>query len=309
MKRIRLNSKTGKYLSLSLASLMLLSLSLPGQTKEVTQKYNGLTLNANLEMAEGKDFSDGMVLILHGLTAHNKMEIVSSAQQVLLDNERSSLAINLSLGIDNRHGFHGCDRPHRHIQDNAVGELSIWVAWLRGQGVRHISMLGHSRGANQIMVYAVEAIDPEVKQIVLMAPGASGTEQGRRNYLGRYGKSVEDVILEAKNAIKAGKGNQLMKMDLLLCAQADSTPESFLSYWLLPNKFAMFREYLSKSPVPTLVIVGSADERQPNSPELLKSIENDLVNLEVIDGAGHFFRDLNMDEAIEIMVAFFEEAE
>ena len=61
---------------------ILLSTSNLIQAQEVTQQFNGLTLNANLEMAEGKGFDDGMVLILHGLTAHNKMEVIQTAQQV-----------------------------------------------------------------------------------------------------------------------------------------------------------------------------------------------------------------------------------
>ncbi len=74
---------------------MLLNATTSVQAKEVTHKFNGLTINANLEMAEGKDFEDGMVLIIHGYLAHNKMEVIRTSQQVLLDNDINSLAINL----------------------------------------------------------------------------------------------------------------------------------------------------------------------------------------------------------------------
>ena len=35
------------------------------QAKEVTLPFNGLTLNANLEIAEDKKITDGVVLIMH----------------------------------------------------------------------------------------------------------------------------------------------------------------------------------------------------------------------------------------------------
>ena len=286
----------------------LIMYSLPGQTKEVTQQYKGLTINANLEMAEGKDFEDGMVLILHGLTAHNKMEVIRTAQQVLLDNERSSLAINLSLGIDNRHGFHDCSLPQRHIQDNAVYELSAWVAWLRERGTDQITMIGHSRGANQVMVYAVENRDPEVTHLVMMAPGL-GNNNVKQIFQERYGYIIDEPLEKAYQQISSGNGDDLMKsIDTLPCPKANVTANSFVSYYSKNNKFRKYGEYLSKISIPTLIITGTEDDRQPDIVELMKPFtNNENIRVSVIEGAGHFFRDLNMDEAMEAAIEFIEE--
>ena len=274
---------------------------------EVTIEHEGLTLNANLDMAEGKSFQDGIVLILHAFLQHNKAEFVQSAQQALTENEQSSLAINLSLGIDNRHGFHYCTQPHRHIQDNAVAELSAWVAWLRSKGADRITLLSHSRGANQVMVYASENIDPEVKALVLLGPASGGTAPGKAAYMDRYGIDIEKVISFAQKQVTLGKGDELMKIDWLTCPQADTTPKSFLSYWA-NDKFNDFKSGITRVKVPTLLIVGSQDERQPNSAEILASVvDNQRTQLTIIEGAGHFFRDLNMDEAIEAAVEFIAE--
>ena len=289
------------------ASVLIIS-SLPGQAKEVTQQYKGLTLNANLEMAEGKDFEDGMVLILHGLTAHNKMEVIRTAQQVLLDNERSSLAINLSLGIDNRHGFHDCSLPQRHIQDNAVYELGAWVAWLRERGTNQITMIGHSRGANQVMVYAVENRDPVVTHLVMMAPGL-GNNNVKQIFQERYGYIIDEPLEKAYQQISSGKGDDLMKnIDTLPCPKANVTANSFVSYYSKNNKFRKYGEYLSKISIPTLIITGTEDDRQPDIVELMKPFtNNENIRVSVIEGAGHFFRDLNMDEAMEAAIEFIEE--
>ncbi len=287
--------------------LFVFSFPIPAQAKEVTQKYKDLTINANLEMAEGKDFKGGMVLIVHAYLAHNKMEIIRTAQQALLDIESSSLAINLSLGIDNRRGYHGCELPHRHIQDNALYEISAWVEWLRNKGVSDITLMGHSKGANQAMVYAVENLDKEVRRLVLLAPGQG--EEIKGMYMERYGVSLDKPLAHAMNQIATGKGNELMQdIDILICPRINITAYSFVSYNSENNKFRNFRTYLPKSPIPTLIIAGSSDERQPNIVELVTPfVDGEHIQVGVIEGAGHFFRDFNIDEAMEAAVEFLEE--
>jgi len=301
------------YKSESHSNLMLiivflpLTLSFSLQAKEVTMPYKRLTLNANLEMAEGKDFNDGMVLILHGYLAHNKMEIINTAQQALLDNARSSLAINLSLGIDNRHGYHGCSLPHRHIQDNAVYELGAWVGWLRNKGATRVTLMGHSRGANQIMVYVVEQKDVEVTHMVMLAPGAG--DDINKLYQERYGKSIDETLTYALKQIKAGKGDEFMEnIDIPSCPKATISANSFVSYYSENNKFRQFNSYLPKSPIPTLILAGTIDERQPDIVELLSPISDGKhIKVSVIEGAGHFFRDFNIEEAMEAAIEFIDE--
>ena len=58
-KKVRFFFK--KLLVMSLLSL----LSSMASADEVTIKLNDLTLNANLELAESKKLSDGVVLIMH----------------------------------------------------------------------------------------------------------------------------------------------------------------------------------------------------------------------------------------------------
>jgi pimeloyl-ACP methyl ester carboxylesterase len=274
---------------------------------EVTLEYQGLTLNANLELAPGRDLKDGIVLIVHGYLAHNKMEIIRASQQALLDNGQGSLAINLSLGIDNRHGFYECTDPHRHTQENAVDELKAWVEWLRDKGVTKITMMGHSRGANQIMVYAVEVKDPEVTRLVMLAPGMGAT--AGLSYKDRYGKSFEEPLALAFKQVAAGRGSDLMAdIDLLSCPKARVSADSFISYYGENNKFRQFTTYLPRISIPTLIVIGTLDDRQPNAAEIAEPLVDDnLIRLGIIEGAGHFFRDFNSDEAMEMAVEFINE--
>lgn len=284
----------------------LIMYSLPGQTKEVTQQYKGLTINANLEMAEGKDFSDGIVLILHGMLAHNKMELVVASQQSLLENDINSLAINLSLSLDDRHGMFDCTWPHRHRQEDAVAEIGAWVAWLRQQGVSDITLMAHSRAANQSMIYAVENRDPEVTRLVMLAPGADDVKD---SYEERYGAIFDDTNNLMEQRIASGDGAiPVNDIDFWFCPKASVTADSFISYYGQQSKFRQFHQYLPRIPIPTLVIAGTQDERQPRIKKHVSPFLDDKrLFLVEIENAGHFFRDLNIEEAMEAMIDFMEQ--
>jgi pimeloyl-ACP methyl ester carboxylesterase len=296
------------YFRAAMGMLILLA-SVSLQAEEVTQQYRGLTLNANLELADGKALEDGVVLILHGGMAHNRMEIIEESQQALLDNDQSSLAINLSLGIDNRHGFYDCSWPFRHILDSSLDELDAWVAWLREKGVDRTVIMAHSFGANQAMVYVVERKHPAVTHLVLLAPNTN--TDPKPQYEARYGEIFDENLERVQKQIDAGKGNELIdNLDFSYCPQASVSANSFYSYNRLNNKFRQFPLYLSKIPIPTLIVTGTRDELQPNiKRDVTPFVDGSRIRLAVVENAGHFFRDFNIEEAVETAVEFITESE
>ena len=275
--------------------------------EEVTHEYRGLTLNANLVMADGKQFTDGMVLVVHGLMGHNRMEIIEKSQILLQEQGLSSLAINISLGVNDRHGFLNCDIPHRHLQDDAVGEIASWVNWLRERGTTRIILLAHSRGANQAMVYAVERPDPEVARLVLLAPG---TGLSKRSFEDRWGDGYDATLARAQQLIAADKGGELMEdVDMLYCPRATATANAWISYYG-DHRFRKFQEYLPRVQIPTLIVAGTIDERFPNIENDVKPyVDGTKVQLSIIEGSGHFFRDFNIDEAMEAAMDFLASVE
>ena len=97
-------------------SLLILVLLQPLQgtfASEVKLQQDKLTLNANLEKAEGWP-AGPTVLITHGTLYHNKSELTTVLQELFLENGVSSLAINLGLGLNDRHGPYDCATPHTH---------------------------------------------------------------------------------------------------------------------------------------------------------------------------------------------------
>ena len=297
-----------KYGIFQLAGITFCVLGLTGlphtvAAKEVTQTFNGLTLNANLEVSEGSDLSDPMVLILHGFLGHYGMEIIKASQQALLNNGRSSLAMNLSLGIDDRNGFHDCDTPHRHLQDNALSEIQAWVDWLKRQGTSDIVLLAHSRGANEAMVYTAVQVDPAITHLVLLAPGVDDNKQ---RFEDRYGPTFNDTLARMMQAKQEGRGDKLVDgVDFWYCPQAEVTPDSFLSYYGNDSPFRQINNNLTKLPVPTLVIFGNADEVVVSGHKIIEPlVDGKHLQQVIVDGAGHFFLDFNIEEAMEAMLEF-----
>lgn len=281
-------------------------LALPLGAEEVRQQLNGLTLNANLELARGKTLADGVVLIVHGMQAHNRMEIIEAVQQTLKHGGQSSLAINLALGIDDRRGFFDCSWPHRHGFDQAASEIHAWESWLTARGTGSISLLGHSLGGTQVLVYLDRYRDAPVSRAILLAPATRGYDRLKTEYQTRYQKNLDTVLAKAQSMIDSGNGDRLMKdVDFFFCPRTQTSASTFYDYYRSDGAFSRVPGYLRRSPVPVLVIAGSNDERQPDVIRLLSPEANGPNRrLVVIENAGHFFRDLNIEEAIEYTLEF-----
>ena len=145
------------------------------EAKEVTLQHKGLTLNASLELAVGKKLADGAILITHAGLAHRGMEVIAYLQTLFKERGYNTLAINLSLGLNNRHDRYDCKVTHRHRYADAADEIGAWVDWLKGQDARRVTLLGHSRGGAQTALYAAERDNALVQAVVLLAPDTRAT--------------------------------------------------------------------------------------------------------------------------------------
>lgn len=293
-----------------LLSLLLLTLLNPAaKAEEVTIPFNNLTLNANLEMAEGKQLSDGVVLIVHSFLAHNRMEIIEASQTALLDNGQNSLAINVSLDVDNRHGFYDCTIPIRHKLSDTLDELDAWIAWLKKQGAESVTLMGHSISANQVLTYAANRDEPALKALVLLAPNTVGHPISPERYREDYDASLEEILSRAKLMIGDGKGDAMLKeTDFGFCPKATVSADAFYDFYKQGDEFWNAHLFLPKTKVPVLVVAGSMDDRQPNIPEHVQPyVDNKRIFMATVEGADHFFRDLNIDDAVEAAVEFISE--
>ncbi len=288
-----------------LAALLLACL--PASAREVTIRHGQLVLNGNLELAEGQTPANGVMLITHGTLAHNRMELISTLQSLLKERGISTLAINLSLGISNRHNMYDCNQPMRHRHEDAVEEIGAWVDWLRAQGAKKVWLLGHSRGGNQIAWYAATKAPPKVKKVVLLAPMTWEAKTAAKKYRKRFGTPLEPMLRQAADFARAGHGREPMELPgILYCKNARATPESFLSYHA-PDERRNTPWWLKKIPVPVLVIAGTEDKVVEGLIEQVEpQVDGKRIRLKVVEDADHFFRDFAAEDAADAIAEFIK---
>jgi|AMFO01.1.fsa_nt_gi Predicted hydrolases or acyltransferases (alpha/beta hydrolase superfamily) len=290
-------------------SLLLIMLLLLGQAnaEEVKLAFSGITLNANLERTERWP-AGPTLLITHGTLSHNRSEIITTLQELFLENGVSSLAINLSLGIDDRHGPYDCPVPHTHRHEDALDEIGAWLDWLEEQDVKQVVLLGHSRGGNQTAWFAAERNPPTVSRVILVAPQTWSPEYAARTYQERYGKPLAPVLARARALVEAGKGATLLKpVDFVYCKETAATADAFVSYYA-PDPRKDTPHLLPRLNRPVLVFAATEDQVVKGLPDKLAPLAGKAgFELTVIEGADHFFRDLYAEELVERAIEFIGE--
>ena len=276
----------------------------PAPAEEVKINHGGLTLNADLELAGGKTLADGVVLMTHGLLAHKGMEIMTALKGLLAERGLNTLAINLSLDLDDRHGMVDCPTPHRHRDADAMGEIAAWVVWLNNKGAGPVTLLGHSRGGNQEARYAAGNPDPAVKRLVLVAPATSNPGKPARGYYRRYKKDLAPLLKKARDLMAAGKGDALMKdVDFLYCPKTTVTAATFADYYGA-NPKRDTPGVIRRITLPVLAVAGGSDRVNPHFGKKMKKLPQANVKLVVIEDAGHFFRDLFGEDLADAIAEF-----
>ena len=301
--------KNSKTLAFSLALLAgLLSLSAQvAQAEEVKSTYNGLTVNANVILAEGKTLADEVVLFTHGTTTHNGRETYRSIQALLAENGISSVAPNLSLDINDRHGEVDCTTLQSHTHHDAMAEIDFWVKWLAKQGAKSVTLMGHSRGGNQTAWYSVEQDSDLIKKVILIAPQTWSKEAEHKDYEKKYHLALQPILTGAEKLVKVGKGDsQLKNVNFIYCKETNATAEAFVSYYRADERMDT-PTLLKKATKPTLVIIGSADTVVADLAEKMTTVNNPLVSSYIIEDSDHFFLDFFAEELVEQAVGFIQQ--
>jgi pimeloyl-ACP methyl ester carboxylesterase len=275
--------------------------------EEVKLTDSGITLNANLEKVEGWP-AGPTVLITHGTLSHNKSELITALQELFQENGMSSLAINLSLGLNDRHGPYDCAMLHTHKHEDAVNEIGAWLGWLKKQGAKQVALLGHSRGGNQTAWFAVEHDDQVIKKVILVAPQTWGPEYAAKGYENSYGKPLAPVLKKAESLLSAGKPTaQMEHTDFIYCQDASASAEAVVSYYA-PDSRKDTPYLLPKIKKPLLVFAATEDQVVKGLDKKLRPMaEAGAIELEVMDGADHFFRDLYAEDLVERTIEFINE--
>lgn len=273
-------------------------------SREVTLSHQGITLNANF-IALDHWQQRPVLLITHGTLSHNKNELIATLQELFAENDISSLALNLSLGLDNRHKSYDCAIPHTHQHEDAITEIDIWLHWLQQQGAKNIILTGHSRGGNQTAWYASEHDSSLVSKIILIAPQLWSPKYAREDYQKRFGKDLAPILARAQALVARHKGKFLLSpVDFIYCQNTKATAQAFVSYYHNDmRKDTLF--LLPKIKKPVLLFAGTEDSVVKNLDKKFVQIPHqNNIHLKILEGADHSFRDLYVEEIVDEAVRF-----
>ena len=274
---------------------LLFGLLVGAQAEEIQLRHKGLTLNATLTLANNHTLADGVILMTHGTLMHKDAEIMATLAELFQEQGYNTLAHTLSLGMDDRRGMYDCAIPHRHRHIDAVDEIGVWLDWLRVQGVSKIALLGHSRGANQVAWFAAEYDRPELQAVVLLGPST-------RRYENRYIRPMLPVLARAQALhTQQTSVSALLHTDFLFCKSTMATAAAIVSYYAPePRRDTPF--LLLQIDKPALVLVAGDDEIVPDVAEDI--VPSPRIQVQIIEDADHFFRDLHAEDAVEAIAEF-----
>jgi len=257
----------------------------------VQVKLGTVRLNGNLEVPEGRSLTDGVAIILHSALGHHGEPTVAALQRNLKVRGLATLAITLSLGIDDRKGPRACDVPHAYSDADVTAELDRWVEWVAKNSVRGIDFVGFSRGGAQLVDFLQK--QKGGRRAILLAPALPAQADMAAAYRRAFGQELA-IALEAARA----KPKELRRVDYLGCRQAMVLGSTFIeAYRPVPP------EAIANIVQQTLVVLAGNDDAVPDLEPRLPS----TVRHVVIEGSDHNFRDLNGEDAADAIAEFLRE--
>ena len=164
-------------------------------------------------------------------------------------------------------------------------------------------MIGHSRGGQDVLnaykkileVYPTES--KKISSIVLLAPLTDNVDD-INDHLQKSNNSTMNQLLNMD-------GDSLIEMNFLNCSNAKVKISSFLSYYNLARQDETI-QILKDIKISTNVFTASEDAFVPKTHSKIAKINNSYINLVQVEGSDHFFRDLFLDEVIEILSELIE---
>lgn len=277
--------------------------------EEVTTVHEGRRLVAEATLAPGKTWSDNAVLLVHGTMAHKDQETVRAMRELLKERGLNTLAINLSLGLSDRRGPYDCSVPHKHRHVEALLDIGVWLRYLQEAGAQRVALMGHSRGAAQVAWYMFEK--PKVDLLgpaVLLAPMTWDKDREAQRYQQRFGHGYEETLKQAQDMVKMAHGPDFLPepVDFLTCPKAKVTAFAFMDYYINDLRKDT-PSILAGIARPVLVIAADGDDVVPDLISKVRARNLAHVELTVLEGADHFFRDLAAEEAADAAAEFLKE--
>tara|TARA_Y100000768_G_scaffold151561_1_gene113317 strand:+ start:119 stop:1099 length:981 start_codon:yes stop_codon:yes gene_type:complete len=245
-------------------------------------------------------------LILHGTRGYKGMEVITSLRDRLYDEGYDTLTINLSYGINRRNDtFLPCDIKHEHNEHQSVREIINWYDYLSDKGYKEIIFIGHSRGAFNIIQSLAFLENQKKIKSYLLAPIIDTYEGTKGYYQDELGIPYDSIINSDEKFFISDKYSLI---NFLFCENAIVSSETFKSYLDFSRKKSSYPftfnilDLLKNIKSEITIISGTDDEILLDSYKVFYSVDKPNVKFVTIEGGDHFFRDLYLDEVIEIIL-------
>jgi hypothetical protein len=244
-------------------------------------------------------------LIVHGTRGHKGMEIIHTLSSRLYEEGHDVLSINLSYGFSNRRDdFLPCDINHNHNEHESVGEIITWYNYLTKKGYNQINFIGHSRGGLNVM-QALSIIDKEDIKSYLLAP-VIDTYIGTKTYYEEELGIPYDLIINSNENYNLA--DRYKRINFLFCENVDVSSRTFKSYLdfsknklTYPFSFNIL-DLINNSKSSITLFSGTNDEILLDSYMSYEEINKINVRTIILEGGGHFFRDLYLEDVIDIII-------
>ncbi len=292
--------------ALSWLAVLAAMLVAPGlaRAEPVQLQHDGRTLNADLALPSGGAISGGLVILVHGTLMHGRMEIMATLQKGLAERGVGSLAVTLSLGLNDRRGPYDCATPHRHMLDDTAREIGAWTQWAKARGAARVDLAGHSRGGAQVAYALTAGAASGVRRVVLIAPTLFEPGDVATGYEKAYGMPLP-VLLASAMAVRGTPDALLRPVGFLYCRDTAVAPRTFVDTYTIPERHDT-PTLLPRIDISTLVVIAGNDDVVRGLDRRLPP-PSDRLRIATVDGADHQFRDLYGDELADAVAAFVRE--
>jgi dienelactone hydrolase len=274
----------------------------------VSHEYLGLTVIGNLELAANKTLKDhGAVVLVHDQLAHHTDATMTRLQTALVGKGLNSVAISLSLGLNQRKSAFDCAHEHDHRHGDASDEIVAWVEWLQGKGASRVSIVGHGRGGSQAALSAAERQDMGLNRLVLANPPSATPQTTGTRYEQDFGQSLTPVLEQTRKLVEDGEGDTLVTVPgFLTCPKARTTAAAFVDYYGGDNRHDVMA-LLPELKQQTLVVVAGNDPAAKDFEKTLSLFTaSGKVVQHTVSGADGRFSGGSGDQLAELIVKFVD---
>jgi len=292
------------FSGLTVLAAILAAPALPVRAEPMQLQHDGRTLNADLALPPDGNIRDGLVVLVHGTLMHGRMEIMAALQKGLAERGVASLAITLSLGLNDRRGPYDCATPNRSMLEDTAREIGAWTQWAKDRGATRVDLAGHSRGGAQVAYALAVGVTPGVRRVVLIAPAVAEPGEVATGYEKTYGIPLA-ALLAGAIARSAAPNTLLRPIGFLTCRDAAVAPRTFLDTYTGLDRHDT-PTLLPRIDAPTLVVIAGNDEVVRGLDRRLPPASGRL-RIVTVDGADHQFLDLYGDDLAEAVATFIKE--